>query len=370
MASVGKQPTRDYQALSDTPWKIWEVLYARRSVRKYQLMQVGDELARELQDVVTLAATARGAPADGIRVVYERDVVEALRQGVYKGIANKINLWLVRATLGGFLVMALPAADLAMERPVALPLTCLAAEDVVLWLTERGLGTCWLAGVNSDEVVRILALDADSKVPIVIPFGMPRERQGADFDNLMLHTISRRRKPLSDIACTETAARSYAIPALAGERCSASPVQDVEGLLKRLSEPESAAGKPPVALLLDACLEAARISPSGGNFQAWRFVTVQDTDKLASLREACGATRQWSAAIVAAGATRRFEALMLDKPFWMIDVPIALAQMSIVATSLDAGVELCLSDIEEKAVNALVGLPEGSRAVGVLGLSC
>ncbi|MDD3718167.1 MAG: nitroreductase family protein [Actinomycetota bacterium] len=365
-----KEPTRDYPSYSSTPWGLWEVLYGRRSHRKYLQYEVGPEWKASLEKVVKLALETRGADGESLLVVTDERLVERIRTRLHKGVQGKINLWLNRSPLLGFLVLALPKQDVRSERPRDLPLTAMAAEDVVLWLTESGMGTCWLGGINQGEIKSALGLGREHFVAAVIPFGKPKPRVKArDLDHLMYRSISRKRKPIPAIACLETIDRPYALPDIAEERFSASSVQDVAGLLRQLREKRESADGVPLDLAVDACLEAARIAPSAGNTQKWLFVAVAGEQALRGLAGACGVDGGWKAAVVGVGDTvTGFLYEKMEKPFWMIDLPIAFSQMSLMAASMGLALDLSLRDIDEAAVNALVGLRPPLRAVGVMGI--
>lgn len=365
-----KRPTRDYQAYSSTPWELWETIYARRSHRKYLPMELDEEFVSTMKEKAELAAAVRGADPESILVVTDPDEVDRVRRKAYKGLQGKINLWLTRAQLGGFLVLAVPEADYRSDRPRELPLTAMAAEDCILWLTEAGLGTCWLGGISQKEVRKVLGLERDKAVPAIISIGEPRKNIGArDFDGVLYRSLSRRRKPLTEIAYMESMDHPYIIKDLPGASFAAQPVQDVTGLLNRLREGVPGEGDVPLDLVLDACLEAARVSPSGGNIQSWVFIAVTSGEKLDELARSCGGREGWRAAIVGAGHPGGFESRMMDKPFWMLDLPIAFSQMSLMAASMGCGVDLCVNDIYEEEVNRLVGLSSrGLRTVGVLGI--
>jgi nitroreductase len=303
-------------------------------------------------------------------VVSDRDVVEEVRKRSYRGLPNKINLWLARTPVSGFLAMITDTADPGLDRPIELPKVVMAMEDCVLWLAERGIGTCWLAGVNSKEIVDALGLGDGAAVPVLIPFGKPKERiAAADFDALMYGALSRRRKPLTDIAFTETVDTPYDLKNLGKVGFTAPPVQDVRGLLGELEMSTGAAGTTaPLDLTVDAMLESARIAPSGGNFQQWQFVVIRDGRRLEELAAAGGAGAGWRAAVVGAGSAKRLESVWFDKPFWMIDVPITFSHMSLVAASAGAAAEIRVEGIDEAAVSSLVGLRRVMRVVGAVGL--
>jgi len=364
-----KEPTRDYPSYSDIPWGLWETLYARRSHRKYLPGDIEGALSG-LEDAARLAVSVRGAEEGSLRVVTSKDQVERIKRRIHKGVQGKINLWLNKAPLGGFLVLALPKEDVRSERPQGLPLAAMAAEDLVLWLTEAGLGTCWLGGINQREVGESLGLGADTFIPAVIPFGKPKPQVKArDMDHIMYRRISRKRRPLPDIAYQETIDQPYTLPRLEKGPFSTSRTQDVAGLLRQLKEKRESSGDAPIPLVVDACLEAARIAPSAGNSQKWHFVVVSDGDALRELARACGTESAWKIAVVGAGDTAiGFLYEKMEKPFWMIDLPIALSQMSLVASSMDLAVDVSLRGIDEKAVNAVIGLKTPLRAVGVMGI--
>ncbi|NPV59963.1 MAG: hypothetical protein HPY75_09895 [Actinobacteria bacterium] len=365
-----KAATRDYASYSDTPWTFWDVLYARRSHRKYLPGEFAPGFFASLEEVVRLALSVRGAEVGGLKVVADSERVERIKRRIHKGTQGKINLWLNRAPVAGFLVLAVPRADAKSDRPRELPLASMAAEDVVLWLTEAGLGTCWLAGLNQREVAQALGLDREAYVSAVIPFGKPKPRVKAmDVDHLLYRQVSRKRKPLEDIAYLETMDRPYAVREPEWGSFSAPATQDVAGLLRRLGEKREGGAGVLLDLALEACFEAARIAPSAGNTQQWHFVGIRREEALAELARACGVEGAWRAAVVgAAEPDRSYLYTMLEKPFWMIDVPIALSQMSLMAASMGLAVDVCVRGLDEAAVNSIAGLKPNLRAVGVLGM--
>jgi len=364
-----KKPTRDYPSYSATPWTLWETMYVRRSHRKYIPTELSGEFIVALEDTVRSALKARGAPEDSIMAVTEQGLVDAVKKASYKGLTNKINVWLARSQVCGFLVVALPRDDVRAERPRELPKAAAAAEDTVLWLAEEGMGTCWLGQVNDREICGALGLGGDMGVPSIISVGKPKGAvRSGGFDSIMYMSISRRRKPLSEIAFVENTSRHYEIPDIPKEPFSASPEQNVRPLLEQIASGSPGSSEAPLDLLIDACLESARIAPNAGNFQKWQFIVMGGSGHLEALKTACGSARTWRAAIVAAGSTKRIEAGIMEKPFWMVDVPIALSHMSLMAASMGCAFDVCTEDIDEGAINKLVGLPQSLRTVGVLGL--
>ncbi|MBU4178720.1 MAG: nitroreductase family protein, partial [Actinobacteria bacterium] len=353
-----------------TPWDIWDVMYARRSNRKYIPARLSGEFTGSLEEIVGLSGGVRGAGSESIIPVTDQAKADLLRRRLLRGVRNKINLWLARAPVSGFLVIAVPAGDAGADRPRELPLAVMAVEDCVLWLTSVGMGTCWLAGVNQQEIAGVLGLAGDVAVPVIVCLGKPKPTgRSMNFDSLMARTMSRRRKPLSVIASVETADRSYPAQVIPSHPFSAVPVQEVTGLLERVRD-RTATPEPPLELVVDACMEAARIAPSASNLQKWRFVLVKDKKNLDELSGLSGGVNggRWRAAIVAAGEEGGLGQVILEKPFWMIDVPIALSHMSLMAASMGCGAEVRVDGIDEGGINRMVRLPSGVRTVGVLGI--
>jgi len=365
-----RKATRDYRSYSDTSWDIWDVMYARRSNRKYLPDQLSGEFTGSLEEIAGLAGGVRGAGSESIITVTDQAKADLLSRRLLKGVRNKINLWLARAPVSGFLVIAVPAGDAGADRPRELPLAVMAVEDCVLWLTAAGMGTCWLGGVNQREIARVLGLAGDVAVPVIVCLGKPKPMgRSINYDNFTGRTKSRRRKPLSAIASVETADRAYSAQVIPSHPFSAVPDQEVTGLLERVRDRTATPG-PPLELVVDACLEAARIAPSAGNWQKWRFVLVEDKNNLEELSGLSGGVSggQWRAAIVAAGEEGGLGQVIMEKPFWMIDVPIALSHMSLMAASMGCGVDVRIDGIDEGGINRMVRLPSGVRTVGVLGI--
>jgi nitroreductase len=104
---------------------------------------------------------------------------------------------------------------------------------------------------------------------------------------------------------------------------------------------------------LETILEAARLAPSAGNRQPWRFVVVQSIHRKKALSEVANNQRflKNAAAIIAAGdpdASARWH----DK-----DLMIALEHMVLVATSMGYGT-CWIGAFDEDAVKRLLKIPE------------
>ncbi len=96
---------------------------------------------------------------------------------------------------------------------------------------------------------------------------------------------------------------------------------------------------------------------------------MNEGEKLRELARACGMESGWRAAIVGVGRPdMSFLYEKMEKPFWMIDLPIAFSQMSLMAASMGLALDIGLRGIDETAVNAAVGARPPLRSVGVMGI--
>ncbi|MBU1671661.1 MAG: nitroreductase family protein [Actinobacteria bacterium] len=361
-----RRPTRDYRAFSSGPWPLWDVIYARRSSRKYVPMEVGADLAGEIERTAAAACELRGVPADFLMVVTDQAAVDRVRTGAQKGAVGKINMWLTRAPLVAFLVMTVPDEDINADRPSVMPRMTMAVEDCILWLTERDLGTCWMAGINQGEVKKALGIGHGTSVPVVISIGRSQMPGPLGTAGVLARVQSRRRKTLDRIAVVEEVGTSYEVGTIPLERFEAVD-EGVAGLMDLLARGGRGECGASPELQVEACLEAARFAPSGGNAQAWQFVVVRDPARLERLAGLCGRATDTPAgfALLAAGYPKTFSTGLLDKPFWMLDIPIALSHLSLTAVSMGCRVSVQTDGFDEGGVNGMAGLGK-SRTVGIV----
>lgn len=113
-------------------------------------------------------------------------------------------------------------------------------EELILYLTGLGLGTCWLAGTFSrSSFSKALGVGKDELVPVAVPVGIPGEKRSL-LDSLMRSTAgSRKRKAWSELFFMDN-------------------FQSPLG--------ESSAGQYAVSL------EMVRLAPSASNKQPWRIL--------------------------------------------------------------------------------------------------
>ncbi|KON29412.1 hypothetical protein AC482_06550 [miscellaneous Crenarchaeota group-15 archaeon DG-45] len=109
-------------------------------------------------------------------------------------------------------------------------------------------------------------------------------------------------------------------------------------------------------------VEAARLAPSAGNRQPWRFIVARDSELKRRIAEA--AREQMF--IADAGAVVVAMADAEASPRWFEkDTMIAVEHMVLAATSLGYGT-CWIGAFTEEEVKRILGIPEGLRVVALL----
>ena len=118
---------------------------------------------------------------------------------------------------------------------------------------------------------------------------------------------------------------------------------------------------------LDELFEAARLAPSAGNRQEWRFVAVTDPEMRMKLaRAAAGQAFVGEAAcVIAACAETDGHAMRCGQLSYPIDVAIAIDHMTLRAVELGLGT-CWIGAFSEDEVKKLLGIPEPVRVVELL----
>jgi nitroreductase len=143
----------------------------------------------------------------------------------------------------------------------------------------------------------------------------------------------------------------------------------IPDLVSHMKQPERFDGRPVDQGTVTAILDAARLAPSANNSQIWRFFVIRDEALLRQVVALAGRPVFAGARTIIAACADPWiiSTRGAEQPFFMIDVPIALAH--IVLAAQEAGVSTSLAfDFDEGALIALVGAPRGYRAVALIAL--
>jgi nitroreductase len=127
--------------------------------------------------------------------------------------------------------------------------------------------------------------------------------------------------------------------------------------------------KPVEAAKLSRVLEAARLAPSAGNRQDWRFVVVQDAATRERLAEAANSQTFVGQApvVIAACAAGEQHVMSCGQLCYPIDVAIALEHIALQAT--EEGLGTCwIGAFKEDEVRKILNLPSDIRVVELMPL--
>ena len=129
-------------------------------------------------------------------------------------------------------------------------------------------------------------------------------------------------------------------------------------------------GKSMDKVLVEKCLEAARLAPSACNSQPWHFVVVDDKDKIKEIGEAAASLgmNKFAADVPVIVAvvlekmnfTAKVGSILKNKDYCMLDLGIAVEHFCLQAT--EEGLGTCIIGwFDEKRVAKLLGVPKGKR---------
>jgi len=143
----------------------------------------------------------------------------------------------------------------------------------------------------------------------------------------------------------------------------------IADLISRMREPVRFDDRPVDQGTIMSILDAARLAPSANNSQIWRFFVIRDDDHL---RRAAALVSSpvfaGARTIIAACADPWIIARRgTEQPFFMIDVPIALAHICLMARELGVSVSTAF-DFDEAELIALLAAPRGYRGVAMMAL--
>jgi nitroreductase len=116
-------------------------------------------------------------------------------------------------------------------------------------------------------------------------------------------------------------------------------------------------------------LSAARLAPSQGNFQPWRFVVVQDDERKRLLAQACVKGKPVAEAPIVIVAFSVEEDIPVTIGGYIsaypLDVAVAIDHLQLAATSEGLGT-VWLVDFHEEKVRAVLGVREGIHPIAII----
>lgn len=125
------------------------------------------------------------------------------------------------------------------------------------------------------------------------------------------------------------------------------------------------------------CLEAARMAPSACNSQPWKFIVVDDKEKLMEMADAAeglgmnkftrGVPVMVAVVLEKMNATARLGSLLKHKDYSMLDLGMAVEHFCLQAA--DLGLGTCIMGwFDEKRIARLLGVPRRKRVPLIISL--
>ncbi|GHT73051.1 nitroreductase [Bacteroidia bacterium] len=186
--------------------KITEAIQQRRSVRTYTGEPLNSEHIAQIQQFISQTHAPFGAKAR-IELIRSQSSGEPIKLGTYgwvKGAADYLAL-------------------IYEDSPFAETAAAYWFEQVVLFCTSLGLGTCWLGGSFSrGDFKKQISLQSNEKLKIVSPIGYPSDKKRWFLEQVVVNAEKNHasRKPFGELffdndfsrPLTEAQAGIFAIP--------------------------------------------------------------------------------------------------------------------------------------------------------------
>ncbi len=355
----------------------------RRSYRSFRPDALPADAAQALRVVAATAPSVEGRRSGRVVVLDDPEVVDRLPRAVIAGFVGKINPWLLKSRPPVFLVVAGDSVGGLRdgERHWYNVDGAVAAQLAVLEAAGRGIGSCWVAGFHERSVTAAAGLRDGERPLAVIPVGYPAVGPasggswlGRGWDAAAQRLISGRRKPLARLVHRGRFGEPFAAREVPwSERGVGQGEESSWPGLGAVRPTAGFCGQPVAEARLAVLLECARWAPSAENSQIARHVVVEGREAVAPLLAAAfpGATfeRDGSPPLVLACLAAPFpvRARTKEQPFFLIDVPIAVANLLVAALDLGLGWQVALR-FDHQAVAARLAVPDDHQVVALVGL--
>ncbi len=142
-----------------------DLLATRRSIRKFKGESVAEELLWQVIELCRWAPSSRNSQGVTYTMIREREALNFLAD--LRGSSSA-------PIAAGPMAVAISADPEITGRPEQD--ACIAAYHLTLAARLYGLGTCWIADLNRDEVKERLGLPVEHYLATVTPLGYPAER--------------------------------------------------------------------------------------------------------------------------------------------------------------------------------------------------
>lgn len=177
---------------------LMEVFLRRRSVRKYSEGRATEEQVAYVVGCADRFQQRAGFSAPRLVVVPRGPAFDAVLRGATAGLIGKTNPWLPFTKAEHFVLCGTrypePAERAGLE--LAIKQAAMVMQVAILAAAEVGLATCWMAGINHEQVELSYSMPDGAQLIAISTLGLPPRRMGLSWDAVSYHLVSKRRKPL------------------------------------------------------------------------------------------------------------------------------------------------------------------------------
>jgi nitroreductase len=170
-----------------------DVIHARTSVRSFSEKEVEEEKITYVLEAARLAPSLRNKQCWRFIVIKNKETITAIAKTSF------INPWLKTAPV--LLAACADPTESATNNDIDYYTVdvSIAMEHIILAATDRGLGTCWIAGFNEEKVKKLLEIPKRIRVVALTPLGYPAGSKGIVQNVIRSLTKGNKRKSLDEI---------------------------------------------------------------------------------------------------------------------------------------------------------------------------
>jgi len=139
-----------------------EVIFGRRSIRRYKSRPIPEDVLRNILEAGRLAPSADNAQPWHFIVVTDQKIKRRLASGIWNRFIEDSAVTIVGC---GYKSDRWSTVDVAI-----------ALENMVIAAEAQGVGSCWIGDFKEREVKELLGIPESLKVVALVSFGYPAEK--------------------------------------------------------------------------------------------------------------------------------------------------------------------------------------------------
>ena len=155
--------------------ELYEIIYARHSVRDFSEEQVSDADLEIILEAGRLAPSAQNKQCWRYIVLQDRENIKRFARHI--GLLGTVNFFIAKAPVV-IVACADPRRSAKLNgQDYYLVDTAISFQQMMLAAWSRGIGSCWLAAFNEKAVRKYLEIPENIRVVGMSPFGYPKDKK-------------------------------------------------------------------------------------------------------------------------------------------------------------------------------------------------